>query len=265
MMHILKTLISKSYQGLKKIRYDQTTAKHPYYDDIYLVSFPKSGVTWLTFLIGNIELQLSGRQEFLSFYNYHLYIPDIHRTKNVNFQRKLNRTFIKSHSNYNGNYFFVIYLLRNPIDVMVSYFNYMKYYGLDLDFNQFIRHKKYGISPWVKHVDGWLYHKVLRQRIYFLKYESLIDNIENEIRSLYLNLGVDLSDEILFNAINRSNLSAMRQSEVSYQERNPNYVMSFVGKMNKIQKQELLTDYIVNYIKSEIPDHILEFYPDLKS
>ena len=89
--------------------------KNPKHDNIYLVEFPKSGITWLSFILGNIELALAGRNdEFITFYN-HQYIVDVHQLRNTEINRFLKRTFIKSHSTYNPYYYyFVIYLIRNP-------------------------------------------------------------------------------------------------------------------------------------------------------
>gem|GEM_PF-5099002 len=50
-------------------------------DDIYLVSFPKSGNTWLSFIIANMmveKLELGFR---VNHFNLHGFTPDIHQAR----------------------------------------------------------------------------------------------------------------------------------------------------------------------------------------
>jgi len=55
----------------------------------------------------------------------------------------------------------------------------------------------------------------------------------------------------------------MSKLEDHYRKYNVNYTMSFVGKNNKLKKEELLTDKIKQYIYDICIDEIKQFYPDL--
>ena len=236
--------------------------KNPMHDDIYIVEFPKSGVTWLSHIISNIELQLINRDEIATFYNIQKYIIDVHQTKETMINRFLNRTFIKSHSQFNYNYIFVIYLMRHPVDVMVSYYNMMIHSGYKADFETFVKDEAYGVMAWKKHIKSWMYKRNDAQRIHFLKYENLIENTAQEIRFLYKNLGVRLSDKILSKAIQNASLEDMMESEEHYRTYNKNYTMPFIGKKNKKSKSELLTNDIEKYIVNATKDELRELYPE---
>jgi len=256
------SLIIKNF--IKGIKYKYTLPKNPSHDDIYIVEFPKSGITWLQFIIGNIELKLAGiYDEYVTYYNHHKYIPDIHNIRNSHIRRFLKRTFIKSHSEYNPYYYFVIYLIRNPIDVMVSYYNFLLYHGYNLSFEVFIKNKNFGIKAWKRHVLSWWYRKVKAQRIHFIKYENLLKNPVYEISELYKNLGVNIDENIIKNAVEKSKLEIMKQSEEHYKKYNPNYTMEFVGKKGKIKKEQLVTEKIKNFIRKETKEIIEFFYPEL--
>jgi hypothetical protein len=81
--------------------YKRYVPRNPKHDDIFIVEFPKSGITWLSNIIGNIELLLNNKKENITYYNVVKYIPDIHQVRNAPINRFSDRTFIKSHLKYN--------------------------------------------------------------------------------------------------------------------------------------------------------------------
>jgi hypothetical protein len=212
---------------------------NPSQEDIYLVEFPKSGVTYLGFLLGNIELLLEGRNnEYISLFNYSQYIPDVHFIGRMPIRRWAKRTFIKSHERFTPFYLHVIYLIRHPEDVMVSYYNYMRDEGLQLSFHNFILSPIYGVQAWCEHVHSWM-NVSNALRVHFMRYEDLVHQPFEVLSVLYKNLGVNVPSEVLEQAIERSHIDKMKESEELYRRYHPNYRMNFVGKQNKISKAEL--------------------------
>ncbi len=259
----VKQILRDGKEYIRYLNYKNTLPKNPMHDDIYIVEFPKSGITWLQHILGNIELQLAGKKdEYITFYNHHKYLPDIHQVRGAKINRFLERTFIKSHSEYNPYYYFVIYLIRNPFDVMVSYYNFLLNHGQKLTFEKFVKSSR-GIILWKRHINSWNYKKTDAQRIHFIKYENLVNNTQFEINSLYKNLGVTISNEIINTSIDNSSINNMSNLEDHYKKYNVNYTMSFVGKKNKLKKEELLTTEIKQYIYDICIDEIKQFYPDL--
>lgn len=260
---MIRYIVKDIKNCIKYLKYKGALPKNPMHDDIYIVEFPKSGITWVQHILGNIELQLAGlKDECITFYNCHKYLPDVHQLRGSNINRFLYRTFIKSHSEFNPYYYFIIYLIRNPFDVMVSYYNFMIARNYKGTFENFVLSKNFGIMRWKSHVNSWLHKKIYAPRIHFIRYEDLIRNPKNEILNLYKNLGVELDKKILENAIKKSNLESMAKSETHYKIYNPNYNMNFVGKKGKIKKNEILTKSIEKYIILKCEKELKEFYPE---
>jgi len=65
------------------VRHQRTTVKNPQHNDVYVVEFPKSGVTWLSTILANMALISSGREEVASFTGLQIFVPDIHVTRDV--------------------------------------------------------------------------------------------------------------------------------------------------------------------------------------
>ena len=168
-MGLVKRVVNFPYRLYKQREYNKTTASNPQHNDVYIVEFPKSGITWLSTLLANVALVSSGRKEIANFTAAHLYIPDIHLTRNIS--EPIYHTppvrLIKSHAKFNPNYLFVILLVRHPLNVMKSYYRYLRELGVNVgDFNNFIQSEKYGIPEWKRHVNSWLTGGVIAQRLH---------------------------------------------------------------------------------------------------
>jgi len=263
MKQILKQLLYDAKRKVNYLKYKDVLPNNPMHDDIYIVEFPKSGITWLQHILGNIELGLADKKESITFYNHHKYMPDVHQLRGMHVHRVLERTFIKSHAEYNPYYYFVIYLVRNPFDVMVSYYNFMCSHGYKNSFNDFVRSESYGVLNWKAHLKSWNYKKVIAQRIHFIRYEDLIENPFKEVLNLYVNLGVEISEKAIEKAIEKSCLANMSKSESHYKVYNPNYNMSFVGKSGKKRRSDIMTKEIEDYIFDSCFEEIKYFYSDL--
>lgn len=238
---------------------------NPQQEDIYLVEFPKSGITYLGFLLGNIELLLDGKShEQISFFNYSQYIPDVSLVGGMPIRRWARRTFIKSHESFTPFYVHLVYLIRHPEDVMVSYYNYMRDEGLQTTFPEFISSPRYGIRAWCDHVSSWITNSSNARRIHLMRYEDLVQSPMACLTDLYRNLGVNVPEHIIKTAIERSQIDKMKQSEELYRKYHPNYKMNFVGKQGKIKKEELFREFPDTrlLIQQEAQALLKRFYPE---
>lgn len=121
----LKELIGKRVPGsFSKIRKD----------DIFLVSYPKSGNTWLRFLFGNLIYE-----EGVNFTNIISKIPDIYTSSKQELDSIKSPRIIKSHEPFLKCFQKVIYIYRDPKDVVVSYYFWFKKFNpeLDISFDNF--------------------------------------------------------------------------------------------------------------------------------
>jgi len=89
-------------------------------DDIFLVSYPRSGNTWTRFLLGNLIYQ----NDPITFSNIESRIPEIYFNRD-RFLRRLPRPrILKSHECFQPHYPRVIYIVRDPRDVAVSFYHH---------------------------------------------------------------------------------------------------------------------------------------------
>lgn len=227
--------------------------------DIFIVEFPKSGITWLSTIIANINL-IQGKSSLkATYYNIQQLIPDIHMSRNVTEHpvwENYDIRFIKSHSSYCPFYNHVIYLVRNPLSVMNSYFHYLKM--LDKfrgNFRSFIRDKRYGIDAWINHVESWLFRGDSSQRLHLVKYEDLVNRPIDTIERIYKNLGVLISIETVKKAIKLSEFERMKASEEYYKKFNPNTSLKFMREGSNV----------VSDIDEDVRDVILEKTKTIRS
>lgn len=89
-------------------------------DDVFLTSYPRSGNTWTRFLLAN----LLDQKNPVTFSNIESRIPEIYFNPD-RFMRALPRPrLLKSHASFEPHYPNVIYIVRDPRDVAVSYYHH---------------------------------------------------------------------------------------------------------------------------------------------
>src|SRR5271163_2666342 len=89
-------------------------------DDIFLVSYPKSGNTWTRFLLGNL-MHTDCR---ITFSNVEQKVPDIYGASKNTLKKSPRPRLLKSHECFDPRYRRVIYVVRDPRDVAVSAYHY---------------------------------------------------------------------------------------------------------------------------------------------
>jgi len=157
MIHELEYVLNQILGRDLAERYFKTFA-----DDTFLVSFPRSGNTWTRFLIGNLVRP----HESITFLNIEKVIPDTSALSNRYLERIPRPRIIKSHQFFDARYKKVIYIVRDPRDVVLSYYNFQRKYG-EIDdqypLEQYIPRFLAGDLPgligwgsWGEHVLSWL-------------------------------------------------------------------------------------------------------------
>lgn len=200
-----------------------------YNDDVFLVSFPKSGNTWLAFLLGNVLALKAGHSGEVNFFNVQDYIPEYDvdafslRPEGVGGLPRI----IKSHLPCTPAYPKVVLVVRDPRDVMVSYFHYLK--GLkripeNSTISDVIRSEKYGIDAWVAHTRGWLERADAGRRVRVYRYEDFLADPLGRLSALFDVLGHPVPQEVLQEAVLRSAKDRMKALEKS--SRSPDYPLS---------------------------------------
>jgi estrone sulfotransferase len=132
-------------------------------DDVFIVSFPRSGNTWVRFLIAN----LLAPDEKITFRNIENYVPSIYKSADTLDTRE-GRRYIKSHNPCYELYPKLIYVYRDGRDALVSYYYYAT--GKNVfsgTFEDFI------FSPFVEQFTSWKEH-ITRAREFASKYPDRI-------------------------------------------------------------------------------------------
>lgn len=207
----------------KKNNYNYLSPVNKLNGDVYLVSYPKSGNTWLRFLVANAIKCKYGIDRDVNFFSINEFIPDIHISRNLRSegiygQNNLPR-IIKSHASFNPYYSRVILLVRNPIDVMLSYYYFSisnEYITEDVTFSEFIKSRKNGVDSWVAHTQSWLTNYKTGHIIRIFFYENLKQNTQQELEKIINLLGISVDDSILKQALHLSSLDMMRRSETKH-------------------------------------------------
>jgi hypothetical protein len=128
-------------------------------DDIFLVSYPKSGNTWTRFLLGN----LLNPDEGITFANVERKVPDIYAESKSTLKKAPRPRLIKSHECFDPRYRRVIYIVRDPRDVAVSAYHYDRKGrnipdGFPLEeyvTTRFMKTDEY-FGSWGEHAGSWL-------------------------------------------------------------------------------------------------------------
>src|SRR6201987_839110 len=91
-----------------------------YPDDVFLVSYPRSGNTWTRFLLGNLIHQ----DEPVTFSNIESRIPEIYFNPDRALRALPRPRMLKSHECFQPQYPHVIYIVRDPRDVAISFYHH---------------------------------------------------------------------------------------------------------------------------------------------
>ena len=180
-------------------------------DDFFLVAYPKSGSTWVRFLVCNYLT--NGRCDFLNIFDI---IPDLHMS--TKFPLKCSKPrILKSHFPYQPEYRNVIYLVRDGRDIAVSYyFHYIKQKKIDKNtsFPKFLDIFNSGSLPfglWNTHIISWLTQKP--EHFLIIKYEDILINPEEQLVKILKHIGLKIIPKRIKIAIDASSFDKMYRLE----------------------------------------------------
>ena len=184
-------------------------------DDTFITSYPRSGNTWTRFLIAN--LMHPGHP--VTFANIETIIPDATALSSRELKRVPRPRLIKTHEYFEPRYRKVIYLVRDPRDVVLSLYNFRrKYRSVDDSYpiEQYVAERFLSGDldvSWGEHVGSWLGTRMNHPGFLLVRYEDLLQDPLRELCRLASFLGIAASTETLTQAIQRSSANRLRQLE----------------------------------------------------
>jgi len=200
---------------------------HPSIGDLFLVGYPKSGNIWFSFMLGNVNLLMSGIDRRMTFFGGDDVIPSLERGRHIPEPSTSFPGFrvLQCHSSFNPKYSRVILLVRDPVDVIASHYKFLVDLGVfSGDIRQFVDHPGYGIAAWISHTTGWLDGASAARfsvTLCIVRYEELRADPAATLREIYQLLGFELPDHVIATAVERANFAAMQADEARYNARNP--------------------------------------------
>jgi len=185
-------------------------------DDTFLVSYPKSGNTWVRFLLANLIYP----NETVGFANINRLLP-APGVLSKRFLRKLPRPrILKSHEPFEVRFRKVVYLVRDPRDVAVSEYHFdlkKRYIDADVSLEQFVKRfiagetSSYG--SWWEHAASWIAARHGNPAFLLVRYEDLLSDSIGETGKIAEFLGIQAGPERLRAAVERSSADRMRKLE----------------------------------------------------
>lgn len=196
---------------------------------VWIASYPKSGNTWLRFLVCNLVF---GPIESAATLNQ--LAPDLHELTELP-PLSGQRMLFKTHYPFSAelplaqNTAGAIYIIRNPADVMLSNFFYAKRSGglpdnrtesIDTYFDRFLaargdpRWTKLGMGTWEENVRSWIGVRG-KFPVLYLRYEDLLSDSRKCALRLCQFLGLSRTSEEIARAVEGATFERMRAIEES--------------------------------------------------
>jgi hypothetical protein len=195
--------------------------------DIFLVGHPKSGNTWLAYMLA--ILTQKDIEQRINLSNVGDFVPTIHNDdKSIARWNHLSdpRIFRNEGPQHPDAYPRTIYILRDPRSVLLSYYHHCVHDTgrNDWPISEFvnemitegcIKSLEPHIIRWDRQVESWL-ARAKHQPVIFVKYEDLKRDCRTTLVKLQSFIGLDRDEIIIDTAIERGNFSSMRKNEEQY-------------------------------------------------
>ncbi|KAL9974604.1 hypothetical protein ACROYT_G011660 [Oculina patagonica] len=200
-------------------------------DDVFVVTYPKSGTTWVQEIVWQIFNEGQVKSSHIS-----QKVPFLEIATNTKFpQLDINTLpsprILKTHLPYHttpksateDTKCKYIYVARNPKDVAVSFFKFAEalksvgngYNGPWEFYAKLFVEGNVTWNFWNDHVLGWWKHKD-DSNVLFLKYEDLQKDLPSHVRMIANFLNKPLSDDLISRIAEQCTFSGMKKNPESY-------------------------------------------------
>jgi hypothetical protein len=192
-------------------------------DDIFIVSYPRSGTTWVQMILYQLvtdgDMDIPHMTTRSPFFEAAIVYDSMGRA----FEGLPSPRVFKSHLQYKalpkgaGKY---IYIARNGKDVLVSLYHHSKSGGVfggtfEQFFKQFVSGRVAQHGSWFRHVAGWYAHRD-DPNILFLTYEMLKADLESSVMKIIDFCGLEVPPEKMPAILERCSFEFMKKYEAKF-------------------------------------------------
>ena len=237
--------------------------------DVYIISFPKSGRTWVRMMLAKTISDAYRKKLNLDLYKMSLFntnIPNINTDPRIGNYSNDRNTDVKITNAQRRKK--IILLVRDPRDVLVSYFfewtkrRENKYTGT---LSEFIR-EDFTLRRLIRFMNEWMDEKNRRNdNVLLVKYEEIHKSPGVQLKRMLDFAGIKTSENMISNAVDYSTFDNMSKIEkegafsgdhrltaTDTQDRN-----SFKMRKGKVGGyKENLSKEDIGYINSELKGHL---------
>lgn len=246
----------KYIAGMQKMNREFTVLPN----DSFLVGYPKSGTTWLRFLVANLAYP----DQQISFENIERFIPDPALHHDSNLIKMKSPRILKTHRVFDPRFRKIVMIVRDPRDVMISYHKFcikMRKFSSEasrLEFIEaFLSGQIDGYGTWEQNIGSWwgaLNHEP--DRLHLVRYEDLTSDPIEKMTKIASFLQLERTAEQIQSAVERSSANEMRKLEKQTAHkwkalRDGDQNIAFVGKAQPNAWESKLDQEEVQRIESK--------------
>lgn len=183
-------------------------------DDNILSSFPKSGNTWIKFMLSEL---ISGSS--VDFSTCEKVIPYVGQGR-PQWLLPNQGCLLKTHERFHRKYRRGVYIVRDGRDVAVSY--YFRWQNdapqnFQVSFSEFLNKFVEGdigtLGSWQGSVESWQRSGLLGNEFLMIRYEDMLDNPPESLSKVVSHLGLLASEDDIHNVIARNDKERMANKE----------------------------------------------------
>ncbi|XP_069831035.1 amine sulfotransferase-like isoform X2 [Dendropsophus ebraccatus] len=239
-------------------------------DDVFLITYPKSGTIWTQQLLSLICIEGYRNGTEQTYASERIPWFEFQSISKIDHNCRPSPRLFTSHLAYdfvpqglkNGKGK-IIYVMRNPKDVIKSLYHFeavATYRETSPDFGHFFQKFLDGdvfAGSWFDHVREWYTHKDYFN-ILFIKYEDMIMDLRSVVKQMCTFLGKELDDESLDTVVKRATFNDMKKDPLANKENMPKDVFDF--KMGKFMRKGTIGDWknSMTVAQSEAFDNIFQ-------
>lgn len=185
--------------------------------DVYMVSFPKCGRTWLRVMVGRAMQLHYGLEEGRGIVELHRLaeqkagVPCIYASHDDFWFQARPEDLDDDKMRYRGSR--VVLLVRDPRDVIVSFYHHRSARDFSGSIDDFIDQREGGFRSLLAFYDNWAANLETPAECLVVRYEDLHASTGDELRRVLDFIGIAVSDDVLDEAVGYGSFDNMRRLE----------------------------------------------------